>query len=264
MRRSRAILLATGLATVAVTLLPTDPRPISAADPKEVRFTHRAVITCPNTPIPARTTGEVKRVLREEGAAVKAGEVLAELHDPELEADLKLAEAELALAVASEKEFRAKNTESPLTASPAKEILARYGAQIKVAEARLGVVKVRVAALTVRSPIEGVVGKRNVEPGDYVRKGDAELFVVFDPSRPEAVVDLPERDIAGLAKKQKCTVRVDAYPDLTLAGEVDRLGPVAREAPRTVRVYVRVQVPKDEKPRLLPGMTAQVGFGKPE
>lgn len=263
MHASRSLVFAAGVIALAA-VFATDPPASSAADQKETRFT-RAVIDCPATRVHAKGTGEVRRVLAEEGSVVKAGDVLAELQDAELEAELKLAEAEVALAMATVKEFMAGKTQAQLAASPAKETLARLEAQVKVAEARLRVAQVRVAGLVVISPLAGTVGKRAVEPGNYVRKG-AELFTVYDLTKPEAVVQVPEKDVAAVRKGQKCTVRIDAIPDLKLAGEVDRIEPIVADAPgrRVVRVYVAVQNPKDERKYLRPGMTGEVAFDKPE
>ena len=263
MNASRSLVFAAGLIAL-VAVFSGDLPASSAADEKEARFT-RAVISCPAARVHAKGTGEVRRVLAEEGTIVKAGDVLAELQDAELEAELKLAEAEVALAVATVKEFTAGKTQVQLDSSPAKETLARLEAQVKVAEARLTVAQVRVAGLVVHSPIAGTVGKRAVEPGNYVRKG-AELFTVYDLTKPEAVVQVPEKDIAAVRKGQKCTVRIDALPDLKLTGEVSRVEPVAADFPgrRIVRVYVAVQNPKDERKYLRPGMTGEVAFDKPE
>ena len=261
MSHSRSTLLATALAALTLAL-PTDPPASSAAEPKESGVTRRAVISCPATRVHAKATGEVRRVLVEEGSVVKAGEVLAEMRDAELEADLKLADAELTLAVATVKEFVATK-DGKVDGSPAKEQLARLEAQVKVAEARLAAVKVRVAALSVRSPIAGVVGRRDIDPGHDVRKGN-DLFTVYDLTKPEAVVEVPEREAAGVRKGQKCTVQIDAIHDLKLAGEVARVEPVGARERRAVRVYVTVQNPKDERSHLRPGMTGQVTFAKPE
>lgn len=278
MSHSRAILLTVGMTALAFATFPTEPPTSSAAEPKEVRFTRTGVVNCPSAKVYAGATGEVKRVLHHEGEEVRANGALAELHDPELEADLKLADAELALALASVKEFTAGKTAAQLSASPAKEQLARLEAQVKVAEARIGVLKVRATALTVRSPIEGVVAKKNTEPGNYVRKGETELFTVYDLSKPEIVVDVPELDAPTVKHGQRCTIRIDAYSDAAFEGEVDRAEPVVaqlqigfdpftrpnigpRETPRTARVYVALKHTKEtEKYRPLPGMTAQVGF----
>jgi RND family efflux transporter MFP subunit len=252
-------------------------RPAHSAEPKDVCFSRRGSITCPSVRVPARATGEVVRWLRDIGDSVKEGAVLAELRDPEIEADLKLAEAELALAVATEKEFVATKG-GKVDASPAKEQLARLAAQVKVAEARVASAKERLAALTVRSPINGVVGKRSIDRGDYVRKGETELFTILDLARIEAVVNVPELDSEHVKKEQRCTINLDALPGREVAGVVDRIEPNVEtpaerldvfgrldrrpEGPRTFRVYVTLRPTKEqENIRLLPGMTAQVGFG---
>jgi RND family efflux transporter MFP subunit len=257
---------------------PGDPPGGQKAD--NVRFTRHGQIECPRVQVTAHTTGVVARVRHDVGDVVKAGDLLAELDNPEAVAEVRLAEAELALAAATQKEFLAAKG-GKVDSSPAKEQLARLEAQVKVAEARLDLAKVRADGRNVRSPVDGIVGLRFTDVGNFVRKGETDLFTVLDVSRLRAVATVPELDVAGVREKQPCTVRVDALPDLVFVGRVERIEPVhdlaARRSdplgrprdPRPVkaeyRVFVTLVPTKDlEKFRLLPGMTVQVGFGKGE
>lgn len=224
------------------------------------RLTVPGIIDCPQSRVMAGATGRVAKVHAEEGTVVKAGDVLAELEDPECDAELRLAEAELTLALAVEKEFVATKG-GKVDESPAKEQLARLNAQVKVAEARLNLVKTRAAARTVRSTIDGIVGSRLVEPGSYTRRSESELFRVVDLSRPQLVVEVHERDIAKLGKNSKCSIRVDAIPDLQLTGDVIRIEPIRRSESQSTRVIVSVNNSDTVKGKLKPGMTAQVEFG---
>jgi multidrug resistance efflux pump len=275
-----------GLALVAVmvsALAVASEGPGGPADGQKrdgARFSRAGQIECPKAEVTARTAGMVARILHDVGDAVKAGDLLAELDDPEGLAEVKLAEAELALAVASHKEFLAAKG-ARVGSSPAKEQLAKLEAQVKVAEARLELAKIRADGRRVRSPIDGVVGRRNTDVGNYVSKGETNLFTVLDVSHVRAVVQVPELDVTAVHKKQRCTIHIDALADLVFAGQVDRIellqepvekrfDPFGRPIdPRLrepqYRVFVTLTPTKGlEKVRLLPGMSARVGFGKGE
>jgi RND family efflux transporter MFP subunit len=256
-------------------------RPARGQKGDDTRFSRAGHIECPKAEVAARTSGMVARILHDVGDAVKAGDLVAELDDPEGLAEVKLAEAERALAVASHKEFLAAKG-GKVDSSPAKEQLAKLEAQLKVAEARLELAKVRADGRSVRSPIDGVVGRRSTDVGNYVRKGEANLFTVLDVSHVRAVVEVPELDITAVHEKQRCTIHIDALAGVVLAGQVDRVEPLhdpieqrfdpfgrpidpRLRQPQTYRVFVALVPGKDrEKVRLLPGMSARVGFGKGE
>ena len=61
-------------------------------------------------------------------------------------------------------------------------------------------------------------GPDQVDLGNFVRKAETELFTVFDLTRPEAVVDVPELDVERVSKKQQCTIRIAALADLAPNG----------------------------------------------
>jgi multidrug resistance efflux pump len=275
-----------GLALVAVIVsalaLAGEDRGRPASGPKEddTRFSRAGLIDCPKAAVKARTTGTVARVHHDLGERVKAGDLLAELDDPEGAAEVKLAEAELAVAAASHKEFLAAKG-GKVDTSPAKEQLAKLEAQVKVAEARLELAKVRADGRSVRSPIDGVVGQRHIDVGHYVSKADTGLFTVLDVSHVRAVVEVSELDIPGVHEKQRCTIHPDAFSGLVIAGHVGRVEPLPEPVERRFdpfgrpidprpreqqyRVFVTLTPTKDlEKVRLLPGMSARVGFGKGE
>jgi RND family efflux transporter MFP subunit len=255
-------------------------RPARGQKGDDTRFSRAGYIECPKAEVKARTTGMVARILHDVGDAVKVGALLAELDDPEGLAEVKLAEAELALAVASQKEFLATKG-GKVGSSPAKEQLAKLEAQLKVAEARLELAKVRADARRVRSPTDGVVGRRSTDVGNYVRKAETNLFTVLDVSHMRAVAEVPELDITAVHKRQQCTIHIDALANLVLAGQVDRVEPLQESVERRFdpfgrpldarlrepqyRVFVTLTRTKDlKKVRLLPGMRARIGFGKGE
>jgi membrane fusion protein, copper/silver efflux system len=113
------------------------------------------------------------------------------------------------------------------------------------------------------APTDGIVLERNVVDGMRVMPG-AVLFRLADHSVVWAVVDVAERDLAGVAEGQPVAVRVRSYPDRTFPGKVALVYPHLNPATRTVRV--RIELPNPDH-LLLPDMYAEAvidtGSGKP-
>lgn len=90
------------------------------------------------------------------------------------------------------------------------------------------------------APRDGVLLERNVSDGMRVKPGDV-LFRLADISTVWALVDVTERDLAGLAVGQPVTVRVRSFPNRTFSGKVALVYPTLNPATRTVRV--RIELP---------------------
>jgi membrane fusion protein (multidrug efflux system) len=75
-----------------------------------------------------------------------------------------------------------------------------------------------------RAPINGVVGDRQVEPGDYVQPGTRLLTIV--PMRSLYVTaNFKETQTARMLPGQPATIKVDAIPGVKLKGEMDSFAP---------------------------------------
>src|SRR6185295_11969770 len=82
---------------------------------------------------------------------------------------------------------------------------------------------------TIRSPIDGVVVKKNVEVGERAVPGilsnpQATLLTIADFSMMEAELKVDETDIVNVDLGQQAKVMVDALPDTPLVAEVMEIG----------------------------------------
>lgn len=112
----------------------------------------------------------------------------------------------------------------------------------------------------IRSPIDGVVIERIVEPGQTVAASMTapKLFTIAqDLSKVEIDAQVDEADIGQVTRDNPVTFNVDAYPDMTFKGSVEqiRLAPVSLT---NVVTYTVVIAADNLHGRLLPGMTANV------
>ncbi|MCX8518651.1 MAG: efflux RND transporter periplasmic adaptor subunit [Methylophilaceae bacterium] len=212
-------------------------------------------------------TGRIVRLQAEQGDRVRQGDVLLELNSPELasaEADWNKSRADVMLKKLAYE--RAKNLfDNEVIARKDLEVTVADYSQAQAEEERTQVKLKNLYSgghnhgrFTLKSPINGVVANRIVNPGEEVRPDLTDpLYVVSDLSRLWVMVDVPERIMAGIHVGQRVSMRTDAYPDITFEATVDKIG-VALD-PNTRRVPIRCVVGNKEQ-KLKPEMFARVSF----
>lgn len=131
-------------------------------------------------------------------------------------------------------------------------------ASIAEARARLAVDETNLTKAVIRSPIDGVVLTRSVEPGQTVAASlqAPVLFVLADDlSRMTLYVDVDEADVGRVRAGQRATFTVDAYPDRNFSAKVIqvRLSPTTESGVVTYQTLLSVDNPDLS---LMPGMTA--------
>ena len=106
------------------------------------------------------------------------------------------------------------------------------------------------------SPITGVVTARNYDPGDMT--GNLPVLTVGQLSPVvKVLIGISENDMALVRKGMPVTVALDAFPDETFEGTVNRVYPTIDTSTRTFMAEVRIANPGE---RIKPGMFARVGF----
>ena len=143
----------------------------------------------------------------------------------------------------------------------------RQSAQIRTSEAQI---LSRAAALreretelgntVIRSPVEGVVINRDVDPGQTVAASlqAPVLFTIAKDLREiHLEVSVDEADIGRIREGQKARFTVDAYPDRSYTGLVIQIRKQPVEVSNIV-TYIIIVSTRNEDDTLLPGMTANV------
>jgi HlyD family secretion protein len=90
------------------------------------------------------------------------------------------------------------------------------------AQVAVEVAKLALERATLVAPIDGVVAVVDITEGQFVGSGVA-VIAVIDTSSFYVTVEVDEVDIAGISPGMTADIRVDALPDLTLNGRVDRI-----------------------------------------
>lgn len=194
--------------------------------------------------------GRIAAIHFQEGAPAGKGMVLVALDASTQNAELKQAEANLALARANYKrteELFQKQFVSERAKDEAAVNLQVLGAALTLAQAKQQ--KTRI-----RAPFAGIVGIRNVSVGDYVKEGQ-ELINIEDVSALKVDFRLPESLFARLRKGQAIEVTTDAMPGQSFKGTVDAIDPLLDASGRAISL--RARLPNPEL-KLRPGMFVRV------
>jgi RND family efflux transporter MFP subunit len=224
-------------------------------------------------PIYARVSGYLARWNVDIGAKVKAGQVLAQIDTPDLDQDLRQAQAQLAVAQTSlrladstTKRWQSLVAQNAVSRQEADEKLNDFTSRQASVQALQASVE-RQQALkrytTLTAPFEGVVTARNIDRGALVSVGGAagsELFVVSDIHRLRVYVQVPQRQVALIRPGSKAELTVPERPDRTYTATVQSQSQAISAGSGTMLVQLAVDNASGE---LLPGAFANVRFDLP-
>lgn len=238
------------LAMLQISAVPLMPVPL--AEPLNARLAydenHTARVSAP-------VAGRIVELRRQLGDRVEAGEVLATVDSPELGAalaDLAKARAEehrreLALARARELfegEVMARKDLEAAEADVAAGKAEALRASLRLANLNPRNARLAGERLQIVSPVAGVVAERKANPGMEVRPDLPDpLFVVTDPARLQAAIDVPEAVLPRLAPHQPVAIEVDAFPGERFRGRIERVAPALDPALRRVQARASVENP---------------------
>jgi HlyD family secretion protein len=232
--------------------------------------------------VSSEMSGVVRTVNVDNNSLVKTGDVLAELDTERLKAQfdrakatLTAAEARIAdaratmaerdIALARAETLRKKGVSAAQDLDTAKAAHHRAHAAIDAAEADAAVARADLALRQtdinksrILSPVDGIVLKRSVEPGQTVASS-LQAPVLFtlagDLRRMQVEADVDEADIGAVKPGQKATFTVDAYPGRDFPARIETIeySPNIKE---NVVTYKAVLAVDNSELLLRPGMTA--------
>lgn len=131
-------------------------------------------------------------------------------------------------------------------------------AQVRQQQATVDSAKLDMEKTVIRSPVDGVVLLRAVEPGQTVA-ASLQTPVLFkiagDLRKMEIVLAIDEADIGQVREGQTAQFTVDAFPDRNFSGRVKQVRLAATNTANVITYPVVVQVANPDQ-SLLPGMTA--------
>ena len=97
-------------------------------------------------------------------------------------------------------------------------------AAVARAQAALTLARQDQGHAVIRAPIDGVVGDRQVEPGDYVQPG-TRLLTIVPMNALYVTANFKETQVSRMTVGQPATIKVDALPGKALKGQVESFAP---------------------------------------
>jgi HlyD family secretion protein len=226
-----------------------------------------------NVEVKSKASGEILRLHVDVGDEVEPGALLAEI-DPrdvkngfeQAEADLGVARARLEISkaqldrsvelldagVITQQDYETRNLD-----------YANAQAQLVRAETNFELAELRLEDVRIRAPMAGTVIQRNVEEGTVIQSasqnvsGGTTLMVMANLNEMQVRTLVDETDMGEIRAGMDATVTVEAYPDRTFRGVVEKVEPQAVVQQSVTMFPVIVQLDNRGGP-LKPGMNAEV------
>lgn len=232
--------------------------------------------------------GQIAALPVHEGDDVKAGQVMLELWNEDLRAELELARRELVAGRGRRDEVCTRADVARQEADRLSSLLQEQLSSVEetqravgeakaqragckaasdatlVDEARILVAQARLERTLLRAPFDGVIAEINGELGEFVTPSPVGIPTpptvdLIDTSCLYISAPIDEVDAPAVSAGQEALITMDAFPDHRFPGFVRRVAPyvldVEKQA-RTVEIEAEIQNPGRE--RLLPGYSADV------
>lgn len=235
--------------------------PITATNP-----TSAQIDPILSVPITAKSSARVMAVHAEIGAAVKSGDLLAELEDRDASAQLAQARANLAQAEAqrvdAERQYNRLSELFKAGAVSKQQVeqvqtqLSLASAQVTAASATVDLALANWERTRITAPADGVIAARMVDPGAMVGAGSP-VFLLVDLSTVVVKTGVAERDVNAVKVGGSVPVVVPALGNREFTGTVEAVSPNMDR--QTKSFQVRVTMPNADG-TLKGGMFAQVKF----
>jgi membrane fusion protein, multidrug efflux system len=223
------------------------------------------------TSIYARVDGYIARWYVDIGAHVGPGQVLADIDAPQIDANLRMAQAQLELAEANLKLAQTNSARSQqlsqnrvIAQQQLDTVLATEQVQKAVrdnAAAALKSAQDMKAFEQIRAPFAGTITARFIEVGSLVTSGSvATVHTLFDLAQSDPVrvlVYVPQADISRVRAGTPASITVDQYPNETFAGKIARDAGAFDPTSRTLQLEIDVPNPDGW---LFAGMYAHARF----
>jgi HlyD family secretion protein len=244
---------------------------------------------CRRARLAPSTGGQIARLHVHKGDRVKAGEILIELWNRDLQAQLELAERDAVAAkdrsqqaCATAKVARADATryqrmlaqklvaedvaQRAMGEADAQEAGCRAAAEdVKVAAARADAARATLERTRVRAPFDGTVAEINGELGEFVTPSPIGIPTppsvdLIDDSCLYVTAPIDEVDAPQIRAGMPARITLDAFPGKHFDGHVRRVAPYVLETEkqaRTVEIEAEIDT-RDGREALLPGYSADV------
>ena len=266
--RSRSLALVTALAVAAAALascarkaggpgggFQMPPMPVEVADvqPQHMRQQFRALGSVEaeeSIEVTSEESGVVRALPFKEGGWVTQGSVLARFDAREARAAAERTAAQREQAEANARRAETLAQQQVISTSELDDVRSA----LKVANANDSEAQTRLAKTRIVAPWAGLVGRRRVSPGAYVRPGDV-ITEIARVNQIKVRFSAPERYASELKVGVPVEISAPAYADSVFHGKLSLVDPMVDAQTRTIQLVAQVPNPGHQ---LKPGMSANV------
>lgn len=231
------------------------PMPVEVADVKVQKIADQfeavgTIEAIESISVVSEIDGAITKLPFEEGSYTKKGELIAQLDDLQLAAEVKRNEA---IFEQSKSNFdRIKSIVEQKAGT--QQDLDDASASLHVAEANLALAKARFSKTRILAPFDGIIGARKVSVGTFLRTGQA-ITELANINEIRVNFSAPERFLSQLTRGAEVTVSTPVYKDHMVRGKIIVIEPVLNELTRNAKIIARVSNPGQ---KFLPGMSANI------
>ena len=205
----------------------------------------------------AEVEGRITTISADTGDRIEVGQLLAEtdtstllLRQQAAQAGLERLEVHIANGkrrVGRLEKLSSKNLSSQTQLDDAREQLEAYQADYKAAVAQLAIVDDSLEKSRVIAPVSGVVQRRFITTGDFVKRGQA-LFEITRPDQLQAWLPYPETVALRVRIGQPAMIFSPLTPGVFAPGKITELQPTIGDGSRAVMAIVDLEDPGDLRP----------------
>lgn len=188
--------------------------------------------------------GHVNAVLFQDGAVVEKGAVLIQLDDAVYRARYESAKAKLQFSENNYRRMALLGKKGVV----ARQAIDQAESDLKERRAEMEENKVLLHKMKLTAPFAGVVGKGQVNPGDYVNVGQP-IVMLTDTRHLRIEYSVPEKFLPNLKIGQEVKVTASAYPGKIFIGRLSFISPTINAENRSISLYAEV----DNEENLLAG-----------
>lgn len=199
----------------------------------------------------SKVTGYIAKVSVDKGDAVKAGQVLATLEVPELEADIAKAKAEVKAAETEVRRLHEARAKSPSLVLP--QAVDDAEARLAIAKAGLERGETLIQFATIKAPFDGIITARFADPGSLATANTTKLLEVTDLSTLRLQIPVTELETGLVSVGKPLKAQIDAAGATPVEASISRIAYALDPATRTMLAEADLENPGL---KLRPGMYA--------
>ena len=221
------------------------------------------------SPIYARTSGYLLKWYKDIGSRVNKGDLLADIDTPEIDQELRQAQAarqqiveqaQLAKSSAARwQDLRKSDSVSQQETDERNSAFQQSQANLAAADANLKRLQELESFKHVYAPFSGVLTRRNVDPGALINAGAGgrEMFDIAQVDTLRVFVSVPQSYTPSMKVGMSAIVTLQEFPNEKFEGKVTRTADAIDTTTRTLLTEVDVT---NRDGKLLPGSYGQVHF----